>query len=138
MEKIIFKNYISDGPGYAGDIHITIHNNVLTQYMEKDRIVRIELLNTLPDITEIKDMARDDAERVFSRLDEGTQEYIEDPKFVDLSRVVMLKFEDGNNGFMAVFGEPCFMTLVSGDLALDINEGIVNTRLVDFITNTQE
>jgi hypothetical protein len=126
---IKFERYISDGPGFAGEVLFRLAGAVLRQTCGGE-VVPYSLVDVLPTITGVEDMPAHNAASVFNALDLDTQEYVGSPTSIDPDRVKLLDFADGESGFLILYGEPCYFTLVHGKVAYECGEGVVADRRV--------
>jgi len=138
--KINFENYIPDGHGYAGLVQFELKGNHLHQHFPGDDLngksETHTLLRIMPGVTGIRAMNEHDAISVFNHLDHQAQEYLDyDARNVDKTRVRILEFQNGEYGFLAMFGDPYYITLVTGGLATDIDDDRIRERSVKLYQN---
>jgi hypothetical protein len=102
--------YISDGPGYAGPLHVRIDSERITVLAGESRYAAA-LPFPLPPIVAARPADDEDVEFVWSLLGEGPREYLEAPEHLDPARAVMLSFGDGRRGTLVVHGEPVLLSI---------------------------
>lgn len=111
---IQFRNYISDGPGYAGLLHADIDGARLTVVLEGKfaRTAVADFGQPLPRVTACRDATREDIAAIYPLLDEVTRNNYESPEAIEPRRVKLLAFADGATGALLVHGEPEFWSIV--------------------------
>lgn len=128
-KDIVISSYMSDGPGYCGDLSYKIkgrHFQMTSGVSEDDYDLLLTLPIDVPDVTEIKpfDVNRD-ADFVCRALkgEGGMDYYSQDDGALAIpsNRIRMLTFADGSQGLILLFGEPCWLLLVIGNPRLAIN-----------------
>lgn len=111
---IQFRNYISDGPGYAGPLHADIEGARLTLVLEGKfaRTAVADFGQPLPRVTACRDATHEDIAAIYPLLDEVTRGNYESPEAIEPRRVKLLTFADGATGALLVHGEPEFWSIV--------------------------
>ncbi len=118
---VVFKPYISDGPGYQGDIVFELKDTKFSQqlfgpfYDKTGGKVTADLPFQVAEIIEVTDVGGDDkAELAKPFMDEAWLGYYHEylPDWIKF-----IKFSDGTEGFILIGGEPCYVLFVYGDQA---------------------
>lgn len=129
-QRILFDRYISDGPGYRGALSFEIKGVSIAQFNGDAGQAQetVDLCSELADVTDVQAMPADAdlATALFWALPEAVRDYLESPAGVDADRVRLLRFADGSQGALVVAGEPCYYTLIAGDKAYEVAEGVLN------------
>lgn len=111
---IQFQNYISDGPGYAGTVHVDIEGSRLTVVLDGKvaRTAVTDLGQPLPQVTACRAATHEDIAAIYPLLDDATRENYESSEVIEPRRVKLLVFADGATGALLVHGEPEFWSIV--------------------------
>lgn len=134
--QIIIPSYSSQGPGFCGRIELALLNgNKLVQRLASRNTHRegetqenvYQLPYSLGAITELHDCTEADIVRMqpylASSLDWVTEEDQSLVNFVESDFCKIIKTNHGEDGFVIVWGEPCYMSLCIGNRVVEFGDG---------------
>ena len=114
VETVIFSDYISDGPGYAGRVEVILTGRKLELKTVQGEESYTGLLNTeFPPIAESRDPDNVHLRDIFDTLPQDDRDYLmNDLGMLDASRVKWVRFEDGSEGAVILWGECCIVSVM--------------------------
>lgn len=121
---VFFKNYMPDGPGWCGDIHIELGSVIRQTLIAEDgEQSTIELacpvdIPAVASVVPVESLAAKKA--VFARLPESYHAWLsQDAANLEEARVQAVVFEDGSQGAIALGGECCYLVVVHGKHSIE-------------------
>lgn len=131
---ILFPQYTSDGPGYAGPVAVQIGGATACCFLARDqhegKIFAVQF-NTpeLPTVVASRPAVQEDAQTIWDHMGPNSRLYCTEPTDVDTDRCAMVTWSDGSAGAVVIWGEPFYVSAISfdgfgkGDHLLDFKWG---------------
>lgn len=113
----VFERYMPDGPGYCGRVEVGVRGNqvVVTTWPEGLPASGAKLIaGSVADLAAVLELTDERFEKVFFSLDEDDRvNYLHDSvSCLDRDRVAAVRFSDGIEGAIVVWGECCFVSVM--------------------------
>lgn len=113
-----FPHYVPDSPSYAGRVDVRVRDHVCytTTWARDGRPITTSapIDPSVPDIAEALELTDERLERTFNALEaEARHDYLESSLTnLDRNRVNAIRFEDGVEGAVILWGECCFISVL--------------------------
>lgn len=114
-DEILIEKYVSDGPGYLGDIVVSIReSSVAVRFKHAPVAAEFSAVASFPAVTAVRNCKADDTKNIWKTLSQGEKDYLDDPSTIDNDRVKILSFVDGTKGYLMYSGDSSTFNICQG------------------------